>query len=80
MARWLAVCGRAILVLACVFFVVRAVAEFWVVDFNDVSSYRSDWGGPSLVGVLAVHCIPGVASVLVLWHLGTRRGRSLPES
>jgi hypothetical protein len=40
--------------------VVRAVAEPFVIDMADPATYRSDWGGPSLLGVLLVHCGPGV--------------------
>jgi hypothetical protein len=42
------------------FFLVRAIAELVVIDFSDPATYRDDWGGPSLVGVLLVHCGPGL--------------------
>jgi hypothetical protein len=45
------------------FFVVRAIAELVVIDFSDPATYRDDWGGPSLVGVLLVHCGPGLLVV-----------------
>ena len=38
------------------FFIVRAVAEPFVIDMSDPATYRNDWGGPSLPGVLLVHC------------------------
>jgi hypothetical protein len=38
----------------------RAVAELFVIHWSDAGSYRNDWGGPSLAGVLAVHCLPGL--------------------
>jgi len=57
------------------YLVVRAVAEPFVIDMGDSSTYRDDWGGPSLVGVLAVHCLPGVlAAALMLRSL--RRPRA----
>lgn len=37
----------------------RAIAEPFVIHWGDPASYRDDWGGPSLIGVLAVHCLPG---------------------
>jgi hypothetical protein len=50
------------------FLVVRAVVELVTIDYGDASSYEDDWGGPSLVGVLAVHCLPGViAAALMIW-------------
>ena len=56
------------------YFVVRAVVEVVTIDYGDPSSYEKDWGGPSLLGVLAVHCLPGViALALMLW--GARRLR-----
>jgi hypothetical protein len=59
------------------FLIVRAIMEIFVIDYGDPSSYRDDWGGPSLAGVLAVHSGPGVlAAALILWALiRTRRRR-----
>jgi hypothetical protein len=57
-----------------VYFVVRAVVEVVTIDYGDAASYEKDWGGPSLLGVLAVHCLPGVIALgLMLW--GARRLR-----
>ena len=53
------------------FFVVRAIVELVTIDYGDAASYEDDWGGPSLVGVLAVHCLPGVIC-LALMILGAR--------
>lgn len=53
------------------YLVVRALAEPFVIDVGDPATYRNDWGGPSLVGVLAVHCLPGVISLVLMarsWH------------
>ena len=54
------------------YFLVRAVVEPFVIDVTDPASYRDDWGGPSLLGVLAVHCGPGllvlIAVCIVLWR------------
>ena len=69
------------------FFLVRAVAELVVIDFSDPATYRDDWGGPSLIGVLLVHCGPGLLVVALgaLYlvrrskhqrHLGTGSRRS----
>ena len=58
------------------YLIVRAVAEVLVVDFGNPDSYRLDWGGPSLAGVLAVHCGPGViAAVLMVRWFGRRAAR-----
>jgi len=35
------------------------VVELLIIDYSDPSSYRHDWGGPSLIGVLLVNCLPG---------------------
>ena len=55
-----------------VFLIARAVAELVLIDYGDSSSYRSDWGGPTIVGVLAVHVLPGLLAG-VLMHRGWRR-------
>ena len=68
------------LVLA-IYLVVRAIAEPFVIDVNDPDSYRSDWGGPSLIGVLAVHAGPALVIVIaaVVWFV-RRRGRYPSEA
>jgi hypothetical protein len=60
-----------------VYLIVRAIAEPFVIDMSDPATYRKDWGGPSLAGVLAVHCGLGViAAVLMVWALKRRRSRT----
>jgi hypothetical protein len=55
----------------------RGVAEIFVIDASDPATYRNDWGGPSLAGVLAVHCGPGLvaAVVMVIAAIRVRRSR-----
>jgi hypothetical protein len=38
----------------------RAIAEPFIIHWGDPASYRDDWGGPTLAGVFAVHCLPGL--------------------
>jgi hypothetical protein len=67
--------GRAAVVFVAVYLVVRAAAEFVLVDPGDPASYRTDWGGPSYAGVLLVHVGPGLV-VLVLAFRAFRRRRA----
>jgi hypothetical protein len=68
------VVGIVLAYLVGAYFVVRAVVEVVKIDYGDAASYETDWGGPSLPGVLAVHCLPGViALALMIW--GSRRLR-----
>ena len=54
----------------------RAVAEIFVIHWGDPASYRNDWGGPSLAGVLAVHCLPGlILPAYLAWRVSLRPGR-----
>lgn len=63
------------------FFVVRAVAEPFVIDLGDPATYRNDWGGPHLAGVLAVHMGPGlVAAALMIWWAVRRRPKTRSDS
>ena len=56
------------------FLVVRAVVELVTIHYGDASSYEHDWGGPTLIGVLAVHCLPGVAALaLMIWGIARAR-------
>lgn len=57
------------------YLVVRGFVELFAINYGDPASFRNDWGGPSLAGVLAVHTGPGL---LVLAWLAVRvaRGRS----
>jgi hypothetical protein len=70
---------RTLSVVAALFFIARAVAEPFVIDLTDASTYANDWGGPSLAGVLAVHCGPGVLAAMFLygsvvrWHNSRKR-------
>jgi hypothetical protein len=61
------------------YFVIRATIELATIDYGNPSSYRDDWGGPSLVGVIAVHCLPGViALIAMVWawpRVRAARGR-----
>ncbi|CAM3374518.1 PEP-CTERM protein-sorting domain-containing protein [Stackebrandtia soli] len=63
------------------YFIVRAVVEPFVVDFSDPSSYENDWGGPSLIGVLAVHMVPGIiaAALLTFWLVKTKRTKQADD-
>jgi hypothetical protein len=60
----------------------RAIAELFVIHWGNPASYRNDWGGPSLAGVLVVHCLPGlILPGYLAWRLprnsqGYRRVRS----
>jgi hypothetical protein len=59
------------------YLIVRAIAEPFAIDMTNPATYQNDWGGPSLVGVLAVHCGPGlVAAALIVAAFVRRRARS----
>jgi hypothetical protein len=69
---------KALLVVGTVlglYLITRAVAEPFVIDVGDPASYRNDWGGPSLVGVLLVHCGPGVIAAVMLGRAAAVRWR-----
>ena len=55
------------------YLIVRAVAEPFVIDMSDPATYRNDWGGPSLLGVLLVHCGPGVVAAIAIAMAMIRR-------
>jgi hypothetical protein len=66
------------------YLIIRAVAEPFVIDMSEPATYRNDWGGPSLLGVLLVHCGPGVvAAVAIAMALrrrsSSRRAQTLPR-
>ena len=68
--------GLVLLWLVGIFFVGRAIAEFFVVDYSHPASYRDDWGGPSLIGVFAVHTLPGVIAAILVARALVRRSRA----
>ena len=48
----------------------RAVAELFLIHWGSPATYRNDWGGPSLAGVLAVHCLPGlILPAYLAWRI-----------
>lgn len=65
---------QAVIGVVALYAVVRGVAELFMIDYGDPASYRQDWGGPSLPGVLAVHTGPGLA-VLAWAFVWLRRHR-----
>jgi hypothetical protein len=66
--------GQLILWIFGFYLIARAIAEPFVIDMSDPATYRQDWGGPHLAGVLAVHCGPGVvAAALMVWVIVRRR-------
>jgi hypothetical protein len=73
---------RGLGLLLGLYLIVRAVAQPFVIDLNDPATYQSDWGGPSLAGVLLVHCGPGVVSALLigLWVRAQWRRRTAREA
>jgi hypothetical protein len=58
------------------YLIVRAAAEPFVIDMSDPATYRDDWGGPGLLGVLAVHMGPGLLAAGIIAAMLTRRRAS----
>ena len=58
------------------YLVVRAIVEPFVINIGDPATYANDWGGPSLFGVLAVHCGPGLVLGIMVALLIRRFGSS----
>jgi uncharacterized membrane protein len=58
--------GLVIAFVLGLFFIVRAIVELVTIDYSDPTSYAGDWGGPSLAGVLLVHCGLGLLSVVAI--------------
>lgn len=68
--------GRALRVLfwiLALYLLGRAVVELLTVDPGDPSSYRTDWGGPHYLGVVAVHVLPGLILLAVALGRAWRR-------
>jgi hypothetical protein len=55
----------ALALIVGIFFIVRAVVELFTIDYSDPPTYADDWGGPSLAGVLLVHC--GLGLIAAIW-------------
>lgn len=62
------------------YLIVRAVVEPFVIDPGDPATYEQDWGGPSLAGVLAVHCGPGLVAAALMVTSVVRRRRPAERS
>jgi hypothetical protein len=58
----------------------RAIAEPFLIDVTDPASYRTDWGGPSLAGVLAIHCGPGLVAAALMIRGFVRSAARQPKS
>jgi hypothetical protein len=53
----------------------RAVAEFFLINYNAPARYSHSWGGPSLAGVFAVHSGPGLAVLIAAAVFIRRRSK-----
>jgi len=62
-------------ILLSIFLILRAIVELFTIDFGDPATYQDDWGGPSLAGVLLVHCGPGIVAAVLIGRLLVRRLR-----
>jgi hypothetical protein len=73
--------GLVLLWIIGTYLIVRAVVEPFMIDFHDPSTYHLDWGGPHLIGVLAVHMLPGVIALALMiravWQPRQRRRAAL---
>lgn len=60
-----------------IYLVIRGIAELWIIDYDDPASYQHDWGGPSLIGVLAVHTGPALVIIIatIVWLVRWRTRR-----
>jgi hypothetical protein len=73
--------GTVLVVVLGVYLIGRAIAEPFVINMADSATYHNDWGGPHLLGVLAVHCGPGLLAAAWFGNLVRRRlQRSRPAS
>lgn len=51
------------------------IAEPFTIDLGNPATYQADWGGPSLIGVLVVHMLPGVVAAVLMLRTVRRRRR-----
>jgi hypothetical protein len=72
--------ARVVGVVVGLYLVARAIAEPFLIDMSDPATYRDDWGGPSLFGVLLVHCGLGLlaGALLLTAYLRRRSARQRP--
>jgi hypothetical protein len=73
--------GRGLLLLIAAYLVVRAIVEPFIVNPFRPESYRQDWGGPHFLGVLLVHCGPGLIIAILAFrqYRRARRGQASSE-
>ncbi len=53
-----------------IYLIIRAAVEPFIIDYDNPGSYQQLWGGPTIFGVMAVHMLPGIISlILIIFHL-----------
>jgi hypothetical protein len=70
--------GKVFLIILSVYLIGRAIVEPFFLASTPASTYRNDWGGPTLVGVAAVHMVPGIlgaAYLIYLWRHRQPKGK-----
>ena len=61
-----------------IYLILRACVEPFIINYDHPESYKKSWGGPTLIGVLAIHILPGVISLaLMVWHQRKTRNQLL---
>jgi len=76
MRKAASIVGSALGLIIGLYLIVRAVVEPFTIDVSDSATYRDDWGGPTLLGVLAVHCGPGLLAAAAIVAVLVRRRSS----
>ena len=61
--------GKVFLIILSVYLIGRAIVEPFILAGASQAEYRNDWGGPTLVGVAAVHMVPGILGAIYLVYL-----------
>jgi hypothetical protein len=54
----------------------RALVEPFIMDYGNPATYRQLWGGPTVVGVMAVHMLPGVIAAALMYRHWRRTRQS----
>ncbi len=62
LTRWAA---AGLVVVLGLFFIGRAAVELVTVHPGEPETYRQDWGGPTYLGVVFVHVLPAVLTVVI---------------
>jgi len=68
--------GKALLLLLGFYLIVRSLVEPFIIHPGNKASFEHDWGGPTYIGAMTVHMLPGIIAFILFIRYYRNRKKS----